>query len=64
MPVIETRVDREAEDFQKNQETHKALVDQLRDIDAYVMQGGSERAREKHLKRGKLLARDRIRALL
>jgi len=29
-----------------------------------VMQGGPERSREKHLKRGKLLARDRIKGLL
>ena len=64
MPLIETKVDRESEDFRKNRENHEALVDQLRDIDAYVMQGGSERAREKHLQRDKMLARDRIRALL
>ena len=36
----------------------------LREIDDYVMQGGPERSREKHLKRGKLLARDRIKGLL
>jgi 3-methylcrotonyl-CoA carboxylase beta subunit len=64
MPVIETRVDRTSDDFEKNREAHEALAEQLRDVDNYVMQGGSERAREKHLKRGKLLARDRIRALL
>ena len=64
MPVIKTRVDRSSDDFEKNREAHEALAEQLRDIDAYIMQGGSERAREKHLKRGKLLARDRINALL
>ncbi|MBO9522759.1 MAG: methylcrotonoyl-CoA carboxylase [Nocardioidaceae bacterium] len=42
----------------------KVLVDELRERLALVRQGGSERARAKHLERGKLLARDRIDALL
>jgi len=64
MPVIQTKVDRDSDDFTKNQAAHEALVKALRDVDAYVMQGGPERSREKHLKRGKLLARDRIKGLL
>src|SRR5210317_1543034 len=64
MPVIETKVDRSSEDFEKNKEAHEALAKNLREVDDYVMQGGPERSREKHLKRGKLLVRDRIRALL
>ena len=64
MPVIQTRVDRKSDDFEKNQAVHEELAKGLREVDAYVMQGGPERSREKHLKRGKLLARDRISALL
>jgi 3-methylcrotonyl-CoA carboxylase beta subunit len=64
MPVIQTKVDRESDDFEKNQAAHEALAEGLREVDAYVMQGGPERSREKHLKRGKLLARDRIKGLL
>ena len=64
MPVIQTKVDRNSDDFTKNQAAHEALVKALREVDAYVMQGGPERSREKHLKRGKLLARDRIKGLL
>ncbi len=41
-----------------------ALVDELRDRTARVHQGGSESARTKHTDRGKMLARDRIDALL
>jgi 3-methylcrotonyl-CoA carboxylase beta subunit len=41
-----------------------ALVDELRDRTERVRQGGSEAARTKHTDRGKLLARDRIDALL
>ena len=64
MPLIETKVDRSSDDFKKNREAHEALADDLRDVDNYVMQGGPERSREKHLGRGKLLARDRIARLL
>ena len=42
----------------------KALVDDLRERTARVCQGGSESARAKHTDRGKMLARDRIDALL
>jgi 3-methylcrotonyl-CoA carboxylase beta subunit len=42
----------------------RALVEQLRERLALVRQGGSESARRKHTDRGKLLARDRIDALL
>ena len=41
-----------------------ALVDELRDRTARVRQGGSESARTKHTDRGKMLARDRVDALL
>ncbi len=64
MPVIKTKVDRESDDFKKNAEANMALADNLREVDDYVMQGGPERSREKHLARGKLLPRDRIRELL
>ena len=40
------------------------LVDELRDRLATVRRGGSEKARAKHTRRGKMLVRDRIDALL
>ncbi len=64
MPVIKTRIDRSSEDFAKNSEAHEKLAEELREVNDYVMQGGPERSRERHVKRGKLLARDRVRALL
>ena len=64
MPVIQTKVERSSDDFEKNREAHESLADHLREVNDYIMQGGPEGAREKHLKRGKLLARDRIKALL
>ncbi len=42
----------------------RELVDDLRARLARVRQGGSERARQKHTDRGKLLVRDRVDRLL
>ena len=64
MPVIKTKIDRAADDFKKNAEAHQALANDLQEVNDYIMQGGTERSRERHLSRGKLLPRDRIRALL
>ncbi|MBS4727244.1 methylcrotonoyl-CoA carboxylase [Mycobacterium sp. SM1] len=47
-----------------NREAHLALVAQLRDKLAAVALGGPERARERHVGRGKLLPRDRVNGLL
>ena len=43
---------------------YRALVDDLRERRARVAAGGPEKARERHVARGKMLARDRIDALL
>ena len=47
-----------------NREAHLQLVDQLRAKLAEAALGGSERARERHVERGKLLPRDRVDGLL
>jgi 3-methylcrotonyl-CoA carboxylase beta subunit len=47
-----------------NRDEHLALVGRLRDKLAAAALGGSERARERHVSRGKLLPRDRVNGLL
>jgi 3-methylcrotonyl-CoA carboxylase beta subunit len=47
-----------------NRDAHRVLVSQLRDKLAAVAQGGPERARARHVGRGKLLPRDRVDGLL
>ena len=47
-----------------NRDEHLALVGQLRDKLAAAALGGPERARERHVSRGKLLPRDRVNGLL
>jgi len=64
MPLIKTRIDRSSEDFDRNREANVALAEDLRALNENVMRGGSHRSREKHLARGKLLPRDRVRLLL
>lgn len=64
MPRIESKIDRESEDFAKNRAANLALAEQLRELGAQIKTGGSAQSRERHLSRGKLLPRDRIDALL
>lgn len=64
MSVIRSSVDTRADGFKQNAERTAALVEELREKVHAVKLGGGERARERHLSRGKLLPRDRVRALL
>jgi 3-methylcrotonyl-CoA carboxylase beta subunit len=64
MPLIRSKVDRNSDDFAANLAVNQALARDLAELSAQVMLGGSERSRERHVLRGKLLPRDRIRMLL
>jgi 3-methylcrotonyl-CoA carboxylase beta subunit len=63
MPVIETKIDRDSEDFQQNSAANMALAADLREVSEQILTGGSARSRERHLVRGKLLPRDRVNTL-
>ncbi|MEX2126303.1 MAG: carboxyl transferase domain-containing protein [Woeseia sp.] len=64
MPVIKTKVNSASENYEKNASANRKLAQELRGIHESIAKGGSERAREKHLARGKLLPRDRVRSLV
>ncbi len=64
MSLLATRIDRHASDFERNAAAMAALVDDLRSQLARVRGGGGPVATERHRKRGKLTARDRIDRLL
>ncbi|MEQ8587377.1 MAG: carboxyl transferase domain-containing protein [Thalassobaculaceae bacterium] len=64
MAVIRSAIDTRSDAFREYSERTGALVAELRDKVRAVKQGGGERARERHLSRGKLLPRDRVRTLL
>src|SRR4051812_20132213 len=64
MTAIETKVDPRSTEFKASQEAMAALVADLHAKIEAIGQGGSEASREKHIGRGKLLPRERIRRLL
>src|SRR5687767_1933148 len=64
MPAIKTRLDTASPAFEENAAHHRALVDDLRQQVSRVAEGGGAEAQKKHTDRGKLLPRDRVRALL
>ncbi len=64
MATIKTRINPRTAEFRENAAAMAALAADLRAKVAAVSDGGGKKAREKHLERGKLLPRDRVRALL
>jgi len=64
MPVIQSQVDPRSPEFQANAAQLHAVVQDLQAQMAQAALGGGDKARAKHTERGKLLPRERIRALL
>src|SRR5579875_4044151 len=57
-------IDTRSETFRRNRETMQTLVADLRALVARISEGGGTQARERHLSRGKMLPRERVRRLL
>ena len=64
MPILTTQIDPRSSEFSDNQAKMRELVAHLRDRLEAVAQGGGDKARNKHIERGKLLPRERVAALL
>jgi 3-methylcrotonyl-CoA carboxylase beta subunit len=64
MERIESRVSPNNPDFKRNREVMEAQVAQLRADIERIREGGPENARKRHVERGKLLVRDRVKRLL
>ena len=64
MSVITSQIDPRSAEFQASSTQLRALVDDLHREMTRAAEGGGAKAREKHTARGKLLPRERIRALL
>lgn len=64
MAVIQSKINSRSADYLRNQASMQALVDELRNKAQQLALGGSEKARDKHLQRGKLLPRERLRQLI
>ncbi|WP_433948344.1 carboxyl transferase domain-containing protein [Brevundimonas diminuta] len=63
-PVLQSNLVVESEAFKANAAHNRALVDHLRADVARTGLGGDQRARDRHVARGKLLPRDRVERLL
>ena len=64
MPVLRSDVDTRGDEFRDNRAAMNAAVDDLRQVVATIEEGGGEKARDRHTGRGKMLPRERVRALL
>ncbi len=64
MTILKSGFNARSEDARENAKAYSALLDDLAARIAEVKLGGGEIARERHVGRGKLLPRDRVRTLL
>ncbi|KAL5359414.1 carboxyl transferase [Aspergillus floccosus] len=62
--VLPTAVDTSSPDFKENAEQMKQLVDRMATLHTTIAQGGPQKAKDKHIARGKMLPRDRVTALI
>jgi 3-methylcrotonyl-CoA carboxylase beta subunit len=61
---IESKIDTGSQEFKDNKTAYQQILDEYRAILKEVSFGGSEKSVERHKKRGKLLARERIDLLI
>lgn len=64
MSIIESQVNPNSDDYKQNYAHNCKLVEELHARQAQVRQGGSDRAKKRHLDRGKILPRERVELLL
>ncbi len=64
MPALKSQVNSRSSDFIENAEHMRAEVSALNELVAQIKQGGGQARQERHKSKGKLLARERIDALL
>jgi 3-methylcrotonyl-CoA carboxylase beta subunit len=64
VPLIRSRLNPRSEEFRANAGRMRALVGDLREKVARAALGGDAASRERHVARGKLLPRERVRVLL
>ncbi len=63
MSILQTKIDPTSERFKKRYEYHRSLANDLAELLHHISKMGSEKRVEKHHKRGKLTARERINLL-
>ncbi len=64
MDILDSRINTDSTEFRENFEHYQRLVDDLKEKIATVQMGGGEKRIELHRSRGKMLARERIEAII
>ncbi|KAF4547410.1 Hypothetical protein D9617_43g040260 [Elsinoe fawcettii] len=62
--ILQSAVDKSSKQFEENEKAMKDLCHRFEFLHKEAAMGGPEKAREKHVQRGKMLVRDRITALV
>ncbi|WXC58903.1 Methylcrotonoyl-CoA carboxylase beta chain, mitochondrial [Fusarium graminearum] len=61
---IETSVDPSSEEFKENEKQMSEVMSRMQELARKIQKGGSDKARQKHIDRKKMLPRDRVTALI
>jgi 3-methylcrotonyl-CoA carboxylase beta subunit len=64
MPILSSAVNPDSDEFRNRADAMAAEVAKITALEAEIRQGGEAGAREKHVARGKLLPRERVRKLI
>ena len=62
--VLPTLVDKTSQEYKDNATQVNAIMAKYADLHQKISNGGPQKARDKHVQRGKMLARDRVTALV
>ncbi|EHK23979.1 uncharacterized protein TRIVIDRAFT_76806 [Trichoderma virens Gv29-8] len=61
---LQTNVDASSEEFKENERQMAEVTARLQELTTTIQKGGSQKARDKHIARNKMLPRDRVAALI
>ncbi|WP_310618519.1 carboxyl transferase domain-containing protein [Flexibacterium corallicola] len=64
MTVLNSKVSTRSAEFTANRDAHLKSIEQVRAASQAALAGGGEQAKERHVKRGKILPRERVARLL
>ncbi|RDW72466.1 putative 3-methylcrotonyl-CoA carboxylase, beta subunit (MccB) [Aspergillus mulundensis] len=62
--ILPTAVDTSSPDFKENAQQMQEVLDRMNVLHSTIAQGGPQKAKDKHVARGKMLPRDRVTALI
>ncbi|KAF2430800.1 methylcrotonoyl-CoA carboxylase subunit beta [Tothia fuscella] len=62
--IIRSAVDTSSAEFKENSRQMNEVIEKMKELHATAALGGTAKAREKHISRGKMLPRDRVTALI